>query len=548
MLKDAKCINYSDLKGHCVLTSGQIRGLLDRMRPPRPDYEYATHDMTLLESYLILLQNTDPVRYPELKKNVDIGLHDPKCTKHFKHWEVTEEQINGYMSEESDYNFSHLRSYRNALRIASDLVGKPSLKPLPVYRGMDVSKCWSNPDASAGAIGKGSKKDNEALCFDAFEKLVNGIRRKVPFTDLQIPAIPAHRAQISGFYNPINYDDFTYYGNVKQKDRLVWIIDGGTNLLEAQYGIPYQEYLSKHVVLYAGGKTPEVMRGIISTMSQVGVKWLSLDYSGYDQTVPAKVIHDVFKHLIRPCFPKSAEDELKFIEYNFIHTKMLLTGNRMVVKHRGIPSGSDFTQIVGSLCNLVIGLTYICSVYDASGEDIDGYVRRVLTYPGTRYPMISVMGDDNIWGLLREINKEDWAEYVNKVFNMKIHAEKCADWKTMKFPEYLKRQYTPSGEKMNLLYIILNTCSPEYGERSYDGYSPWHIIYGMFFTYRASFNNPHAVEVFLVRKMRESGGLDTLKTLNPRELPGVLRGFSNKARSNLYLRAKAIERQYDLAS
>lgn len=428
------------------------------------------------------------------------------------------------------------------------MVGTPKLKPLRIYAGMNLEVFWSNPDASAGAIGKGSKKDNEVECFIAFEKIKTLIKEGVPFSKIQIVALPAHRAQISGFYNTVDYDDFTFIDAVKQKDRLVWVVDGGTNLVEAQYGLPLQDYLSTRVHWYAGGKDPERMRELLFPMSRFGVKWISLDYSGYDQTVPAKVIHDVFKQIVRPMFPEESSDELKFIEYNFIHTQMILPGNMVVVKHRGIPSGSLFTQIIGSLCNALIGLTYLCSRCDGSEEEISGYVQRLITNPRTDQAMLSVMGDDNIWGLNAPIEISDWAEYVEKVFGMRIHADKCASWSNYPYPEYLKRLYTPQGEKMNLLYLVLNVCSPERGQRSYKDYSPWHILWGLFCTYRASFRNAAAAEQLIVMKMQEYGGLEALKALKTHELPGVLRGYSNKAKEMLLHRAKAVERVLKLVS
>jgi hypothetical protein len=280
----------------------------------------------------------------------------------------------------------------------------------------------------------------------------------------------------------------------------------------------------------------------MSLLNQYGISWVSIDYSSYDQTVPARVIHDVFDDIIKPMFDESYWDELKFIEFNFIHTKMLLPKDMYVVKHRGIPSGSMFTQIIGSLCNALIGLTYLCSKYDASEREIIDYVLNQIIHPRYDFPMLSVMGDDNIWGLTRPVDLNDWAGYVNKIFNMMIHADKCATSKTMKYPEYLKRIFTPRGEKMNLLYLVLNTCSPERGDRQYDGYSEWHILYGLFYTYRATFHHPYDVERFLIRKMSEYGELEALKALPTHELPGVLRGYSYKARENMYRRAKAMEK------
>lgn len=45
---------------------------------------------------------------------------------------------------------------------------------------------------------------------------------------------------------------------------------------------------------------------------------------------------------------------MKWIKWNFINTKIMLPDGRMVRKTHGIPSGSYFTSLVGSLANAVI--------------------------------------------------------------------------------------------------------------------------------------------------------------------------------------------------
>ena len=539
-IKDAT-VTEEYLKGHSVLTQDQCSNLIKRMRPPRIDYCKKTYDEGLLRAFHEILTLNGPVD-ARLEEGLSAGMADPALTKNACSWDAVIANCSKYEDIHS-YNFGYLKSYRVARKILQTLVGSPCLKPIPIYRGMDMSTVWNNPDASAAAIGRGSKKDNEVECLDAFHNIKDGVRRGVKFSDLQIPALPGHRTQVGGFYNKNVFDDYHYYQELlKLKDRLVWMIDGGTTTFEAQYAIPIQKHLSINCSWYSGGKSPSEMRRTLRIMRQYPFKWVSIDYSSFDATVPARVIHDIFVDIIRPAFPEECLDELRFIEYNFIHTKLLLPGNVMFVKHQGIPSGSMFTQIIGSLADLLVGLTYFCSKYRGSEEEI--FAKFFDDFCDQKDVLIAVMGDDNIWGSRQIVfDLDDIAGYVSKVFGMKIHPDKCDSSAKCSYPKYLKREWTERGERMNLLYLILNTCHPEKGTRSYDGYTPYHILYGLVYTYSGSFRNAGLVMEYLVEKMQNDGGLEALITLNTRELPGIFRGYSDKARMLMYLDAKATARR-----
>jgi hypothetical protein len=78
-----------------------------------------------------------------------------------------------------------------------------------------------------------------------------------------------------------------------------------------------------------------------------------LDFTSFDSTVCSRLIRDAFR-IIGSLF------ELDVIQYNmlrdleeyFIHTPLVYY-NTVVTKHRGIPSGSAFTQLIGSICNMI---------------------------------------------------------------------------------------------------------------------------------------------------------------------------------------------------
>jgi hypothetical protein len=249
--------------------------------------------------------------------------------------------------------------------------------------------------------------------------------------------------------------------------------------------------------------------------------------------------------IIKEFFDKKFHRELDWICYQFINSWIVLPGGRVEQKHRGIPSGSNFTQVVGSMCNALVILTYLASrAKGASIEEKIRYVERELSFPSCSWLRpndftMFIMGDDNLLFHRSEINLTDLNKYVNRVFGMVMHPDKVDDYRhSGKYPKYLKRVWRPDGEYRNPLELAINVCHPERA-RKYDTYSAWHILYGLYLTYRLAF--PASLsERFLVHKMEEHGGIKRLLDLKGPNLPGVFRTFSDRHRRDLYLRAKAV--------
>jgi len=154
----------------------------------------------------------------------------------------------------------------------------------------------------------------------------------------------------------------------KNKPRLVWVYPGSVTLLEGQFAQPVFEALGKaewigwSVNWLDGGKSRSRLfppRGCSAVAS--------IDFASFDSQVLARFISRSFS-ILRSCFDLSAEEHkiFDFIVDYFIHTPILLY-DRVAVKHRGVPSGSYFTQMIDTMVNM-----FYCFYVDETQLSRDG--------------------------------------------------------------------------------------------------------------------------------------------------------------------------------
>jgi len=154
----------------------------------------------------------------------------------------------------------------------------------------------------------------------------------------------------------------------KNRPRLVWVYPGSNICLEAQYAQPLMEALSDapwigwSVNWLDGGKSRTRMFPPANCKAIA-----SIDFSSFDSSVLARFIRKAFE-LIKECFELSEVEDVMFeflVEY-FVNTPLLLF-DRVVQKHRGVPSGSYFTQLIDTLVNM-----FYCFYVDETQSPIDG--------------------------------------------------------------------------------------------------------------------------------------------------------------------------------
>lgn len=529
LVKKRQSVKLCDQLLCLPLAPDQIMALEARVGKGRyNDREVRYFDGPLVDCFMEVFRRN---QWQFEEEQLRASLKDPKLTKRFYHVRPTLENLDHFVDQALERrSFRWSENFRAAsVLVKQAMSSKELLQPVTVESEEEIDKVWSNKKASAGAIGRGSKEDNRAECYVAFRRIRDLIKSGTPYQDIQIPNLVFHRAQISGYMD----EKRRYKPGAQMKDRLIWGSDGATVSLEGLYARPLMNHVMRNWFSYSGGDEPEVLRRKIRSAQDMGWQWTSIDYSKFDQTIQSWVIEECFD-IIKSFFDKRYHKELGYIAYNFIHTWILLPGLKLVQKHRGIPSGSYFTQLVGSMSNALMVMTYIASKCKGSLEEKVSYVQHELGY-GDRLNMF-VMGDDNLLFTRHELDLDDMAAYVNKIFGTKINADKTVTSMEQRNPHYLKRDWTYAGEFRDILDLAINVCHPEW-ERTYDGYSPWHIMYGLYLTYRASFGV--VSELDMLEKISTNGGFEPLLSVDLHALPGAFRIYGDDARRNLYNRAKA---------
>lgn len=228
-------------------------------------------------------------------------------------------------------------SWSSALRRCSDRIGADSIRPSHLSVAVDALPS-SSSSGYPFKVRRGHVRD---LIFKEASKLSFDISRDRARV---YPCFSASRRVIRE--RGIN------------KPRLVWAYPAAVSALENKYCDAISSKIKTS--LWHGNSMTWMSEGKWFTrFSNRGNITLSIDYSSFDSTVPSFVIRAAFR-LLRQWFTLSAreEHELDFLISYFIHTPIVMY-SETVQKHRGIPSGSCFTSIIGTLCNMLI-CEYVC--------------------------------------------------------------------------------------------------------------------------------------------------------------------------------------------
>jgi hypothetical protein len=207
------------------------------------------------------------------------------------------------------------------------------------------------------------------------------------------PCVAYHRTQN-------RYDDGTF----QKKVRLVWGYPMEMTILEGKYAIPVLDALKSMRTPIALGLRKSELAATLYPLKHDPVVG-TFDWSGFDSTIPAQLISISFK-IVKSWFGDVDMDEWNEMVKYFIHTPILMPDGYVYKgKSRGIPSGSYFTSIIGSIVNLIV-INYLCALQ------------------GLKVKNINVLGDDSIVGLYSHLDVNRMGLEAKAHFGMSLKPEK----------------------------------------------------------------------------------------------------------------------------
>lgn len=249
------------------------------------------------------------------------------------------------------------------------------------------------------------------------------------------------------------------------KVRLVWAYPLDVISLESKYAAPIIEAVKKQEIGKSIAYGAETTLGGCWWLNQQlekadrennGTKKVILDYSSFDQTIPAWLIRIAFSILEGCIDPEEVESEEGLIKTNsreikrewaaikkyFINTTIRMTDGRRFKKTGGVPSGSCFTNLIDSICNL-IALRYSMKVTCGI------------------YPVFNVvMGDDAVIAIPSKVrfDFDYFQEVLQAKFNLKVHPKKSVltDMNVnVKFLGYFNLRGQPMRARQELINSLI---------------------------------------------------------------------------------------------
>lgn len=303
------------------------------------------------------------------------------------------------------------------------------LEPLPLTFET-VEYLTKNPSASSGLTAWGVKKEQAMLRgYERCIQTLSGVKAPEP-------CLAFARTQFN------------------EKTRLIWGYPYSMTILEGLVARPIiDRFKGSSKTPMAFGKSTHKLGSFLRTSARHKRYAYSIDMSSFDSSISKALIKIAFKILatwfdltkIEPTTGLSYGKIWRMAENYFIHTPIVMPDQHLYVgKKHGVPSGSYFTQVIDSICNVIIAGS-IASKFNMHVDKSD----------------IFVLGDDLLLWTNRNLPLETIANYASNLFHATFNPEKCAKHLWCEPVEYLGRVWDHGIPDQNLAKVIARLVYPE---------------------------------------------------------------------------------------
>lgn len=294
------------------------------------------------------------------------------------------------------------------------------------FSPMSTEEAWRriNTSASSGFNLFARKGTVKEQLFNQLESLFNG-----DHSFFEWPMTRGFRLQLR-----------ESKGQLDRKIRLVYPYPGVITLLEAMFAGNFIDHFCKSKTFYVTGKTGSQVGSLLDEKFRNVTNGLcSLDISAFDQHMLNEVIISAFWILKSNLILTAKESQLFDLTVEYFCTSLMVSKNTGApafgfIKNHGIPSGSGFTNMIGTIAHAII-LEYL----------EEGIVSRSL-----------ICGDDNIFDIEKTDVQKLFKGY-RKVFNLPISLEKTDFFKSSLDFYFLGFNWKEFKRHISL-YLSLNQC------------------------------------------------------------------------------------------
>lgn len=359
-------------------------------------------------------------------------------------------------------SFRWNQNYQKSLEALKGVFSKLRKHPLHYYSVDDIVKTLPKMDTHSGYTyilsGEKKKGDNMEGIYDKFiEELESALERG----SFNKPIMIGFRTQASGEYD----DEGNRTSKCKHKLRVVSMIDLVVIIAELMFAKPIQDFMAQQT-FYAGGKDELKISEIITNWRVRYNRFLSIDYKAFDQSISSWLIQDAFEIIKSGFIMNEKEERLFDIIINDFINKTFILNEGLLDSHRGVPSGSMFTQIIDTIVNVLVVQTFFFSMNEEAS--------------------MIVMGDDNAIFTSCQVELDDLASYIRKNFGLEVDtSDKSNVGNTKKDNvKFLSRFWRFDGQWRHPNQLLSRLLYPERFRNYTDEIGPEHVIYAFILTYK----------------------------------------------------------------